>query len=160
MAAFRLNIGLDIGKVITDGRRDDPEDTSFFGDNFLKTPMVDDTLDSVHRIIQHFGKKRTFVISRCGAKTAGKSMWWLDSKGFFAPDMLDIRNVRFCRERQDKAPIAAELGLDFFIDDKADVLLPMQTVGTRILFGPQSQRPPSSLYYAETWGDALKILGI
>lgn len=64
--------------------------------------------------------------------------------------------VRFCRERPQKAPICAELGITHFIDDRADVLEPMcGIVANRFLFGPQ--RAPAVASTRSLWASAVCV---
>jgi hypothetical protein len=74
---------------------------------------------------------------------------------------LDPGRVRFCRERPDKAVIAAELGLTHFVDDRVDVLEHMVGVVThRYLFGPQPRPPLDDIVLSPTWPIAARqILG-
>lgn len=155
-------IGIDVGGVIIGGTRDDPADTSFFGDNFLKTNAIEGAVASIKLIVNAIGRENTFIISRAGATTAGKSLIWLNEYKVVGrgSSQIDIMNIRFCFERRDKTPIATELQLDAFIDDKADVLQPMHTVKRRILFGTQSNVFPDELETAESWEAILKTLGI
>ena len=49
----------------------------------------------------------------------------MEHSGFFERTGIQRKNVHFCRDVKDKAPIVAKLELDGFVDDRIDVLRPM-----------------------------------
>jgi hypothetical protein len=71
------------------------------------------------------------------------------------------QNLRFCRERPEKAEHARALGLTRFIDDRADVLQALRgVVDRRYLFGPQPrpQVEPGVIPVAD-WAAVLRAAG-
>lgn len=135
-----MKFGCDVGGVITRAV-EEGSDTSFFTDNFLNTPMVDGALESIARIAQAVGPENCFIISKCGENTAEKTRKWLAHHEFYAATGMTEEQVFFCRKRPEKAPIAAELGLDVFVDDRIDVLFHMGgIVPCRVLFDPDCEQ--------------------
>lgn len=127
MQPSKMRIGVDIGGVIIGG---DKDDTSFFSEDYLKTPDVKDAVDAL--IALRFGVQ-LFLISKAGPKTARKTLDWFDSRAEFDP--IERDKIIFVRERRQKAPVAKLLELDFFIDDRQDIVSSMEDVGvTGILF--------------------------
>lgn len=127
MQPSEMRIGVDIGGVIIGGGK---EDTSFFSDDFIKTPEVQDAFEAL--IALRFGVQ-LFLISKAGPKTARKTLKWFDSREEFDP--IDRDKIVFVRERSHKAHVAKMLELDFFIDDRQDIVTSMEEVGiTGILF--------------------------
>jgi len=154
-------IGLDFGGVITDSQANDGTDTAFRTDNFMATTAVIGTYTAVKILVSVFGRDNLFIISKCGEITEAKSIKWLRGNGFYEATDFDPSNVFFCRERADKAPIAADLGLTDFVDDRADVLGYMTTVRLRWLFGPQPEDGAGSnhkLTPVRTWPKAVDAM--
>lgn len=115
-------LGIDIGGVIIDPVNDNT-DTSFFGDNYLATTAVPGVFDALAAIVGEKFAGEAYIVSKCGQRVQEKSLHWLDHHSFEAKTgILVPDHVRFCRKRSDKAPIASELGLTHFIDDKLEVL--------------------------------------
>lgn len=142
-------VGVDIGRVIIGG--DGPGDTSFFGDDYLKTPEVLLSVDKVGQLVEYYGKDNVFLVSKCGALVRKKTLDWLYFHDFFSwTGFKGEENIHFCRERRDKAPIAMKLKLDWFIDDKWACLRPMSgVVGRLTLFGPQKRNTWKSTPFQE-----------
>lgn len=102
-----------------------------FTEDFLKTPEI----EGAWQALWDFKKSghETHIVSKCGPAIEGKSMLWLNEHGFFANHK--IHRTHFVRKRELKAPMAQALELDIFIDDRQDVLDPMEgIVKHRILF--------------------------
>jgi hypothetical protein len=149
-------VGIDVGGVLIDSHADDAQE-HFSGSNYVQTPAVADAHLAVKWLVQRFGRGRVLVISKCSERTARRTRNWLVHNGFVGDGMLDPKNVHYCRERAQKAPIAKLLELTHFIDDRADVLGYMDgIVSHRLLFGPQQQpaNVPGLVAVAD-WYEAL-----
>jgi hypothetical protein len=129
-------LGVDIGGVITD-RVNDHTDTSFFGEDFLRTTAVPGAFAALATLVDEVFGDAVFVVSKCGPRVQQKSLAWLAHHRFYERTGVRADHVRFCRRRADKAAIAAELDLTHFVDDRLDVLEPMVgAVGHLYLFQP------------------------
>lgn len=115
-------LGVDIGNVVIGGGG---EDTSFFGDNFLNTPMIPGAFTEIAELAQEFD---VWIISKCGQKVQDKTLIWLEHHNFFEVTGVKREQVIFCRKRNEKAGIAESLGLVAFIDDREDIIDSMQGV--------------------------------
>lgn len=153
-------LGVDIGGVIID-RVNDNTDTSFFGDNYLATTATAGVFEALARLVgERFGD-RVYLVSKCGQRVQDKSLDWLTHHGFYERTGISPDHVRFCRERLGKAPIAKELGLTHFIDDRMSVLRHMAAVPYRILFMPTEkehkdyQRQPQGIAVVWSWKNLL-----
>lgn len=93
--------------------------------------------DAVKQLVTMFDD--VVIISKCGQKMQEQSTWWLETTHFYTLTGVKSGNVYFCRQRPDKAPIASELGVTHFIDDKIEVLSHMKSVPTKYLFNPRPQ---------------------
>ncbi|MBI2394057.1 MAG: hypothetical protein HYV09_31085 [Deltaproteobacteria bacterium] len=146
----------DIGRVIIAG---DGPDTSFLGasdEQALRAPAVSGAFEAVAEIVEAF-EGRVWLVSKCGPRIERRTRLWLDAHRFFAHTGLAASHLRFCRERRDKAAIAVDLGLDRFVDDRADVLRAMRGLVPRlILFG--AARAEGGMIAAPDWRRALRAV--
>lgn len=143
MNNYHQRLGIDVGRVLISPGDESSPDTSFIGGSFeaaLRTPPYDGMFEVLPALVERFGS-RVWIVSKCGARVRERTEAWFHHHRFFERTGIHPANVRFCRERPQKAPICAELGITHFIDDRADVLEPMRgIVANRFLFGPQ-RRP-------------------
>ncbi len=157
------SIGIDIGGVIIKPAETEG-DTSFFTNDYLETPMFEGAAETIRRLREERFGDEVHTVSKCGPRVQQKSLDWLEHHDFYARTGLKRRNVLFCRERKDKAPICKRLGISVFIDDRLDVLSHMRSVGTRIQFcGSQRARKSKgngSFEYlrCETWREVAHLL--
>lgn len=137
-------IGIDIGRVIissTSGRGD----TSFLDGDLaaaLKTPPNRNAFPAIRELVALFAG-RVWLVSKAGPRVQDRTRRWLDHHAFWASTGVQREQLIFCRLREEKARIARELGLGFFVDDRRDVLDAMlDVVPHRFLFGPQRDPAP------------------
>jgi hypothetical protein len=154
-------IGLDVGGVIIDALANDGTDTDLRGDNFMKTTAVPGALNATRYLVDTYGQDNIVIISKCGEVIESKTRKWLIGKEFYSYTGFNPKNLRFCRTRAEKAPIARELELTDYVDDHADVLRYMNGIVTsRFLFGPQSDplQNTSGLIVVKDWAEALTYM--
>lgn len=102
-----------------------------FTDDFIKTPEVEGAWQALYDF--KAAGHEVHLVSKCGLTIELKTMRWLEANGFFINHK--IHRTHFVRKRELKAPMAQALELDIFIDDRQDVLDPMEgIVKHRILF--------------------------
>ena len=131
-------LGIDIGGVIID-RVNDNTDTSFFGDNYLATTPTPGVFEALARLVNEKFGEHVYVVSKCGQRTQDKSLEWLAHHHFTERTGISLEHLRFCRERSGKAPIAADLGITHFVDDKLEVLSFLTMVPNLYLYRPQAK---------------------
>jgi hypothetical protein len=150
--SFSPTLGVDIGRVIIEG---DGPDTSFVGGTeaeALRAPAMAGAVESLGRLRERFAG-RVWLVSKCGPKIQARSRLWLDRHRFFQTTGIPYGQLRFCRDRKDKAPICEELGIGFFVDDRFDVLAAMRgIVRHRFQFGAVSA--PEGVVPVPTWAAA------
>lgn len=130
MNTNKIRIGMDIGGVI----RGD-FDQSLSMQEYLSETLLANATNVIKDIIDVFGAKNIFIISRCPKFAEEVIIKWLDNQNMFKNIGFIRKNVFFCRERTDKALIAKRLKLTYFIDDRVEVLDAMNNiVNNRILF--------------------------
>jgi len=158
-------LGIDFGKVIIAPIVDGVADTSFLGSTLptaMKTPPAQGAFSAVKKLVEYFDAQ-VWIVSKCGPSVEKKSRAWLSHWDFYRQTGLPKGNLRFCRNRPDKAPICRSLGIDHFIDDRLDVLRPMRgEVSRLLLFGEQSKSlcVPSWVDHVGTWPAVLTALNI
>lgn len=69
-----------------------------------------------------YNSENVFIISRCPEFAESGLIQWFDAHNFFDDTNFSRSNIYFCREQAEKAPIAKQLKLSYFIDDKISVL--------------------------------------
>ena len=129
-------LGIDIGGVVID-RVNDRTDTSFFSNNYLRTTAVPGVFDALRQLVERLFRDKVFLVSKCGQHVRDKTLHWLDHHRFYELTGIGRNNVRFCRERYQKAGICKELGVTHFVDDRLEVLGNLTSVSTLYLFQPR-----------------------
>jgi hypothetical protein len=146
-------LGIDIGRVIIEPG-EGPDDTSFLGgtdEDAMKTPPSRGALETIAELVEAF-EGRVWLVSKCGPRIQARTRLWLARWRFHERTGLPSRQVRFCRQRHEKAPICQQLGLQAFIDDRSDVLAPMAgVVAWRFLYGPQRRPAPADVIWVRDW---------
>lgn len=116
-------IGFDLGKTIYT-RRDG-----------VKVPFLG-AYRVIKRIVDERFKQQSSIISRVTPEQKIRNQEMLKEDGFHELTGLPRDQVYWCTERHEKAPIARELKLTHFIDDRPEVLSHMEFVPHRFLFQP------------------------
>ena len=129
-------LGVDIGGVIID-RANDNSDTSFFSDNYLRTTAVPGAFDALRQLVDKRFRDNVFLVSKCGQFVQEKTLRWLDHHRFYELTGVKRDQVRFCRERNEKAGICGMIGATHFIDDRLEVLGNLTRVKNLYLFQPR-----------------------
>jgi len=146
-------LDVDIGGVVIQPA-DDDADTSFFGENYLRTPPVPGALEGLAALVGVRFGTAVHLVSKCGEQTEARTREWLAHHDFFRRTGVPAENVHFCRTRAAKAPIAADLALTHFVDDRLEVLSYLTTVAHRFLFRP---RPAEVAAYAQHLADVRRV---
>jgi hypothetical protein len=140
-------LGVDFGGVIKPYAEEDPD--------WHVGPMPDAfaTLAALRTAFDG----RVYVVSKCGVQTERRTRHWLADQGFFDHTGIRPEDVRFCRTRQAKAPIAAELDLTHFVDDHMEVLSYLTTVPHRYLFA-SADAPGPGVRPVRSWRELREEL--
>lgn len=136
-------LGIDIGRVlIAPDAADGRADTSFIGGSLeasLATLPYDGMFETVPDLVKSFAGQ-VWLVSKAGPSVQDKTRHWLRHHRFFERTGISPDNLRFCRERPQKALHCKELAITHFIDDRSDVLGHLKdVVHNRYLFGPQKK---------------------
>jgi|SRR3989344_2819725 len=133
-------LGVDVGGVILVGERG-AKDTVFQGDH-LKSPSADYVFDALRQLRERVFGERIHIVSKCGPNVQRKTTEWLDHHQFYDRAGISRKNVHFCLERAQKAPICKKYGITTFIDDSLEVLGYLHEAGVPnlLLFNPDYRR--------------------
>lgn len=127
-------LGIDVGGVLTKKGGSDA-DTFLFGPNYLNAPAVDGAIEAINALNTSQFAGNMWIISKCGHKVQCRTREWLKARNI---DLIIPENKWFfCKKRHEKAPIAKDLGITHFIDDRLEVLSYMTSVRNRYLFQPE-----------------------
>jgi hypothetical protein len=130
----KLKLGLDVGGVLSEYFTVQMgADTSLLGPDYLKSPAVYGAIDGVKQLIDVYD---LYIISKCGKKVELRTREWLKNVGI--EQYISESKWYYCKKRHEKAPIAKELGLFCFVDDRLEVLSHMD-VQYKFLFQPRKE---------------------
>lgn len=129
-------LGIDVGGVIIDRKRNDDSDTSLFGPNYLNAFAVPGAFDTIRELNSSDFEGQIFIVSKCGHNIERKTREWMVHNKFPELTGVPMEKFHFCRRRADKAPICQKLGITHFIDDKLEVLSYLESVPNKFLFDP------------------------
>lgn len=115
---MNIKIGIDIGNVLT--QRD--TDIRPFGEDYLNVSAYDGAFEAVEKLVEWFGRKNIFLVSKCSLRNQEISKAWLVHKDFFDITGVPPENLYFCEKRHQKRGIAEEHQLNYFVDDRWSVL--------------------------------------
>jgi hypothetical protein len=156
---LKPTLGVDFGGVIMDHAKQSPKNL-FSGSNYLKAVPVEGVFGALARLNTGPFAANVHMVSRCGELMERKILHWLDYQGFTRLTGIPMRNLHFCRERYEKAPICGKLGVTHFIDDRLEVLGYLaDVVPNRYLFDPDTaeavefQRNMHGVKIIYTWRD-------
>ena len=125
-------LGIDVGNVIIGGGG---EDTSFFSNNYLRTPALDGVFEVLPRIVPKFDD--VVIISKCGNRVRNKTMEWMKHYDFHTKTGIGVDKFNFCYKREDKAWIAQFWEVTHYLDDRMDIINSMRGVVPNLfLFAP------------------------
>ena len=155
-------LGIDIGGVII--QRIDPDADTSFQNDFVKTPPVEGAIETIAEIVDLRFAEHVFLISKCGPEVEALTVQWLEAHSFFQNSKIPVGNIRFCRERAEKALICEALGITHFIDDRLEVLSHLKTVPNLYLFQPRPEEVANftqhrdTVRVAQSWQRILEML--
>ncbi len=128
-----MQIGFDVGDTLLD-----KQGRTFSGyspeDRIKLFKPFAGCFEAIKQLAETVGNDHLYIISKCDEADEEKIMKWLKIYGFISEKMIPEKNVYFCRERKDKAPIIAELGLDVFVDDRIEILESLGSGMKKMLF--------------------------
>lgn len=156
-------IGIDIGRVIIGPVINGKADTSFLGNTMekaMQTPPSPGAIEGVAELVRLFDGN-AWLVSKCGPNVQDKTKRWLKHWDFYRKTGLPQGNLRFCLQRNQKAGHCKQLKLNYFIDDRMDVLEHLVGIVPNLfLFGEQkdSASIPANVTRALNWEAAVHLV--
>lgn len=156
-------IGIDIGRVIMAPIKGGKADTSFLDgslDSAMQTPPSPGAFEGVKTLVNQFAGQ-AWLVSKAGETVQRKTKHWLRHWDFHNVTQLPQTNVRFCLKRNEKNHHCKQLKINFFIDDRLDVLKHLRdTVPHLYLFGeqPKLNDIPEWVTHVLDWEEAVNIV--
>ncbi|GAA3386857.1 hypothetical protein [Cryptosporangium minutisporangium] len=127
-------------------------------DAAMSTPGAIGVFEILPRIVERFDG-RVWIVSKCGPKTQQRTLQWLEHHDFYRRTGVPEGNVRFCRQRPDKAIHCRELAITHFVDDRIDVHRALRgLVPNLYLYGPQAEPAPDWVRPVATWAEADQLV--
>jgi hypothetical protein len=130
--------------------------------NVIKGPdgMMTGFMDALRRLKVIFEDK-IYIISRVDTLADEyKVSDYLDKHDIYK--WINFFNVNFCRRRDEKGPIAENLGISHFVDDRTEVLSYMKSVKHRYALNPTEQQlkdfPPDNVIVERTWPGIVGLI--
>ncbi|MEN9614401.1 MAG: hypothetical protein RLZZ347_708 [Candidatus Parcubacteria bacterium] len=136
---FPVRLGIDFGGVIIqNGPVCGHPDKISEDPRYLDRPAIPGAFESIAKLVRLFGPQDIFIVSRCSEAGEQKIRNWLYYKSFWEQTRMLRENIRFCRHRHEKGPICKELNIDYFVDDRFECLLGMDSVSHRYRLSNES----------------------
>jgi hypothetical protein len=101
---------------------------------------------------------RVWIVSKAGPVVQAKCREWFEAADFFGDTGMARAQVRFCLQRQDKAPICTALAITHFIDDRVHVMQILRAVVPHLFLFSESETDHHSAPWAirtPTWPDVI-----
>jgi len=157
-------LGIDVGGVIIDRKRNDKGDTSLMGPKYKEAYAVEGALDAIRDLNAGRFKDLVYIVSKCGQNVQRKTREWMAYNRFHEITGVPLERVFFCFTRAEKAPICERLGLTHFVDDRLEVLSYLKSVPNQYLFGGDPKEVErwtahkAAVTAVDTWSQLSEIL--
>ena len=140
MNTQNLRLGIDIGRVIMSPVTGGKSGTTFLNGSLeqaMATPPSPGAIEGVAELVKRF-RGLVWLVSKAGPSNQRKTWLWLEHHDFYRRTRLQPAHVRFCLKRHEKAGHCEQIGINYFIDDRLDVLNHIKhCVRKSYLFGEQ-----------------------
>jgi 5'(3')-deoxyribonucleotidase len=152
-------LGIDFGGVIIPKEDFENKEDTDFPDNlpekYLQKQPFPYSFEAIKHLVSLFNGN-VWIISKAGSKIEQLSRNWLTYYNFFETTGVLVKNIRFCREREEKLIHCTELKITHFIDDRIHIMQILQgTVEQLYLFGPQKGNQKSKWWiWVMNWNEA------
>lgn len=158
-------LGVDIGGVILDWSSVKDTNLSFSGENYLKTPALPGVFEALHELNSGRFQDHIFLVSKHDHFGPGRMLEWLEHHDFYNRTGILKDHLNFCTERAEKAAICKKLDVQYFIDDRLEVLSHLIGVVPNLyLFRPSEKEVEefheflSEVTRVEGWEELTNIL--
>jgi hypothetical protein len=99
--------------------------------------IVPGSFESLAEVVRSGQFENVYIVSRASLITRTYFLFRLSRSGFWEKTGIPRKNIRFCLKNREKVGICKQLGVTHFIDDRPQVLAPMQDLERRFAFNPK-----------------------
>jgi len=157
-------LGVDIGNVIINNRII-PKDRKLISEQeYSEQPVIVGAFEALKELNKRFAGE-VYLVSKCTEWAETQVMQWLSSHNFFEITGIKKANIRFCRERSEKEKKCESLGINYFIDDRLEVLGHMINRAEKLyLFCPDAEEVKQFEMFLKdvtvinSWNEVLEII--
>lgn len=162
-------LGVDIGNVIINHRPiANSNDETWWNEKYSTIPAADDVWACLEKLKEEKFGDNIFLISKIKEGQELRTLKWLADNNFFERTGIKKENVFFCHKRAEKEAICRAHNVQYFIDDRLEVLSHMiGGVANLYLFQPDPKEVEEFKQFlpkvtrAESWKEVTeKILNI
>jgi hypothetical protein len=149
-------LGIDFGMTICGLKVEDGETVKSKDDaDFFKRPFLGGAIQIIKELVSLFGPRSVYIISKCALESERLIKEWLRRNNFWQLTGMREENIRFCRQRHEKADHCRELGVTHFVDvdDRREVLSHLSEVGVRIALNPRDDDPDEAPFLKQSLRD-------
>lgn len=111
-----------------------------FGDTIFSRDATGNKVENPRamEVISYLVKncRGVYVVSKVNHEQKKRAIKWMFDVDFYRRTGLRRHDIHFCAERHEKGPIARDLRINCFIDDRPEVMAWMPEDTIRILFNP------------------------
>ena len=146
-----MKIGYDLGNTIT-------------SKTLLFPHIIEGAFEVIRKLSPIF--EESYIISRVNSAQRDRALNWFETTDFFNQTLIKEENVYFCFDRRDKTHFVKSLEIDYFIDDRPEVLSFMGENVTKILFNPNKEdlekyrERLNNYYIVKNWAEVEELLVI
>lgn len=124
----------------------------------------DNCFEVINKLTKKYGDG--YIVSRVNSDQKIRAEKWLEDNDFYNLTGLKKENIYYCFERRDKSIFAAGLNINCFIDDRPDVLIPMNNDIKKICYNPwksdlikyKDQIKENNMIIVKNWKEIEEIL--
>ena len=133
-------LGVDIGNVIINHRLTDKSDTTLHEERYSTIVAAEGVFDAIKKLNDEKFHENIFLISKCTEWAQEKILAWLEDNEFYSKTGVKKEKIFFCKERSEKDRICKDNNINYFVDDRLEVLSHMtETVPNLFLYQPKQE---------------------
>jgi len=106
--------------------------------------------------------RAVYIVSKVNDEQKKRAIKWMYNVDFYRRTGLRRTDVKFCAERHEKGPIAKDLRINCFIDDRPEVMAWMPKDVIKILFNPIPDDvvawKQENAHIVESWTEVERLL--
>lgn len=160
MQRMNVRVGLDFGGVIVArlARPATGVDTDLVT-GAGEERAIPGAINAVRELVE-MCKGGVWIVSKAREEVAKRTRDWLDAVDFYARTGLPRQHIYFVNARGGKAPIAEQLGLTHFVDDRITTLEYLRRVVPHLVWFESTEQlqVPRWVRKARSWAEVLELM--